>query len=125
MKNDRNSIIYDKSFKFAIKTVNLYKHLCTKQKEYVLSKQLLRSGTSIGANINEALEAQTRKDFIAKLAIALKEASETRYWINLIVATEYLEREHGEILINELTEIIKILNKMIKTAKQNLEKYGR
>ena len=125
MKNDRNSIIYDKSFKFAIKIVNLYKYLCTKQKEYVLSKQLLRSGTSIGANINEALEAQTRKDFIAKLAIALKEASETRYWINLIVATEYLEREHGEILTNELTEIIKILNKMIKTAKQNLEKYGR
>ncbi len=120
MKNDRNSIIYDKSFKFAIKTVNLYKHLCTKQKEYVLSKQLLRSGTSIGANIREALEAQSKKDFIAKLYIAIKEASESKYWLELLIETKYIEQNSGQTMLQELTEIIKILNKIIKTTKQNL-----
>lgn len=120
MKNDRNSIIYDKSFKFAIKTVNLYKYLCTKQKEYVLSKQLLRSGTSIGANIREALEAQSKKDFIAKLYIAIKEASESKYWLELLIETKYIEQNSGQTMLQELTEIIKILNKIIKTTKQNL-----
>ena len=83
-----DNIIEEKSFRFAVRIVNLNKHLQTNKKEFVLSKQLLRSGTSIGANISEAQQAQSRADFLSKLEIALKEASETKYWLRLICATE-------------------------------------
>ena len=83
-----DNIIEEKSFRFAVRIVNLNKHLQTNKKEFVMSKQLLRSGTRIGANISEAQQAQSRTDFLSKLEIALKEASETKYWLRLICATE-------------------------------------
>lgn len=88
----KDNFVYDKAFSFAIKVVNLYKYLCDKKNEYVLAKQVLRSGTSIGANIREALEAQNKKDFIHKLSISLEEAAETEYWIELLITTGYIEK---------------------------------
>ena len=88
---DKN-VVLDKAFNFAIRVVNLYKFLCKDKKEYTLSKQLLRSGTSIGANINEAQAGQSKKDFIAKMAIASKEARESKYWIRLLIETKYLDK---------------------------------
>ena len=93
------NIIENKSFEFAVRIVNLYKHLTENKKEFVLSKQLLRSGTSIGANIAEAEQAQSRLDFISKLSIALKEAAETDYWIRLLHGADYLsDSEYSSIL---------------------------
>ena len=116
--------IYKKSFKFAVRIVNLYKFLCNLQKEYILSKQLLRCGTSIGANVNEAISAQSKKDFIAKMSIANKEARETKYWIDLLIETEYLKENENYVksLQNEIEEIIKILTSIIKTSQENLKK---
>ncbi len=116
----KDSLIYDKAFKFAVKIVELYKDLVEKNKEYVLSKQLLRSGTSIGANIREGLEGQSKKDFIAKLSIALQEACETEYWIKLLTATGYLSKDVANTLLCEVTEIIKILNSILRTSRNNL-----
>ena len=90
-----DNIIEDKSFRFAIRIVNLYQDLCRMKKEFVLSKQLLRAGTSIGANVAESQQAQSRADFIAKLSIALKETSETKYWLRLLKATDYLTDEES------------------------------
>ncbi|UUV18845.1 four helix bundle protein [Fusobacteria bacterium ZRK30] len=115
----RNSIVYDKSFKFAIRIVKLYKHLKETKKEYIMSKQLMRCGTSIGANVSEGIEAQSKKDFISKLSIALKEANESRYWINLMKATDYLDEKEEKSLIIDLEEIIKLLVSIIKTSKEN------
>jgi four helix bundle protein len=118
-KND--NIIYIKSFKFAVKVVRLYRQLCDEKKEYVLSKQLLCSGTSIGANIREAVEAQSRKNFIAKMSISLKEARETEYWLELFRETQYIDDKTCESILNDLTEIIKLLNAIIKTSKISKE----
>lgn len=115
----RDSIVYKKAFSFALKIVNLYRVLSEEKREYILSKQLLRSGTSIGANIKEGLVAQSRKDFISKLFIALKEASETEYWIELLIEAEYLEKDFGKLILEDLYEIIKLLNAIIKTTKKN------
>ncbi len=115
---DKN-VIYDKSFAFAIKIVHLYEKLRNEKKEFIMSKQILRSGTSIGANVSEAVEGQSKKDFISKLSIGLKEANETKYWINLLIATNYLTKEVGENLLNDLNEIIKILVSILKTSKNN------
>ena len=114
-----DSIIYKKSFDFAVKTVNLYKFLCQKN-EYILSKQLLKSGTSIGANINEAVAAQSKKDFIHKMAIANKEARETKYWIELLIATNYIQGNSSTTIKSDIDEIIKILTSIIKTSQENL-----
>jgi four helix bundle protein len=114
------NIVYLKSFKFAVRIVELYKQLSIEKKEYVLSKQLLRSGTSIGANIREAVEGQSRKDFIAKMSISLKEARETEYWLELLKETKYLEEEISESFLNDLTEIIKLLNAIVKTTKNTI-----
>ena len=89
--------IYDKAFDFAIRVVKLYKFLCDNHKEYTLSKQLLRCGTSIGANVHEAISAQSKKDFISKMAIANKEARETKYWIDLLTKTEYLNKNETHV----------------------------
>ena len=86
----QESIIETKSFQFAIRIVKLYQYLCEEKREYILSKQLVRCGTSIGANVSEAQRGQSKPDFYAKIAISLKEANETRYWIRLLHATEYL-----------------------------------
>lgn len=93
MKKD--NIIQNKSYAFAVKIIKTYQHLCTTQKEFVLSKQLLRCGTSIGANIEEAIGGQSDKDFYAKLTIAYKEARETHYWIRLMKDTDYLSQEEA------------------------------
>ena len=111
------SIIEQKSFRFAIRIVNLCRHVRSTKKEYTLSGQLLRSGTSIGANITEAQQAQSKADFVSKLSIALKEASETKYWIRLLHATEYLSAQEYQSICADCTEIDKILVASIKTAK--------
>lgn len=108
----------DKSYAFALRIVSAYKHLVAEKKEYVLSKQVLRSGTSIGANIAEANQAQSRPDFVSKLSISLKEAVETEYWINLLKDSDYMtERESGSLLA-DCQELIKMLTASIKTSKR-------
>ena len=120
MKKD--NVLIEKSFKFAIRIVNLYKHLTSNKKESILSKQLLRCGTSIGANIYEAQDAQSKADFIAKLSISLKEARETQYWIELLKETNYLTSKEAESILKDLVEIIKLLVSIIKTLKENYAK---
>ena len=117
----KDNIILDKSFDFAIRVVKLYKHLCDDQKEYVLSKQLLRSGTSIGANINEAQAGQSKADFIAKMAISSKEARESKYWIALLIKTDYLNKDdkHVKTLVNDIDEIVKLLTSIVKSSQVN------
>ena len=120
-KEMSDNIILDKSFEFAIRVVKLYKYLCDDKKEYVLSKQLLRAGTSIGANINEAQAGQSKADFIAKMAIASKEARESKYWIELLIKTDYLDinENHVKSLLNDIEEIIKLLTSIVKTSMEN------
>ena len=113
----KDNVVKDKSLEFAVRIVNLYKFLVNEQKEFVMSKQILRSGTSIGANIREAEQAQSRADFINKLNIALKEANETEYWLELLIRTEYITREQYESIKNDSTEINKLLISIIKTTK--------
>ena len=116
--NVKDNIILNKSFEFAIRVVKLYKYLCDEKKEYVLSKQLLRSGTSIGANINEAQAGQSKADFIAKMSIASKEARESKYWIDLLIKTDYLNinDEHTKSLLNDIEEIVKLLTSIVKSS---------
>ena len=110
--------ILDLSFQFSIRVVKLYQYLCQEKKEYILSKQLLRSGTSIGANINEAQAAISPKDFHAKLTIAAKEARESKYWIDLLIATDYLSQEkHVLTLQSDILSIIKLLTAIVKSTK--------
>ena len=116
---DRENPVKDKSFQFAIEIINLYKYLTSKKREYILSKQILRSGTSIGANIEEALSSQSKKEFIAKLNISLKEARETSYWLRLLKATGFIQKD--ELLVKS-EELLKILTSIIISTKQNLEK---
>lgn len=111
----KKNVILDLSFAFAVRIVNLSRHLSGEKKEYVLSRQVLRSGTSIGANVKEAIVAQSRKDFIAKLNISLKEANETEYWLQLLHATGLLDDvdsilEDNRVIIRVLTSIIKSTN---------------
>ena len=117
MEDEGNEIVR-LSFAFAIRIVKLRQYL-TKKKEYTLSDQLLRSGTSIGANVTEAQDAQSKKDFISKMSIALKEARETRYWIRLLVETDYLPKTHERVLSiqEDLESIIRLLTAIIKTSK--------
>ena len=113
-----DNAIQDKSFHFAVRIVKLCKYLQTEQKEFVLSKQLLRCGTSIGANVAESQQAQSKPDFISKLNIALKESYETDYWLRLMCETEYLSQEAYQSLIKDCREIEKLLISIIKTAKE-------
>ena len=110
--------IQDKSRAFAIDIINCYKFLVEEQHEYVLSKQLLRCGTSIGANTRESKNAQSRNDFLNKLCIALKEADETDYWLDLLHATCYIDDMMYDSLANDCNEIIKILTSIIKTLRE-------
>lgn len=112
------SIISKKTYVFALDIVTAYKHLVNKKKEYVLSKQLLRAGTSIGANVNEAVSAQSKRDFVHKMSIALKEARETVYWMSLLKDSEYLTPEDYKKLNAAAGEIIKILSSIIITTKE-------
>lgn len=114
--------VKDKSFAFALRVANLYKYLISEQKEFVLSKQLLRSGTSVGAMVREAEYAETSKDFIHKMAIARKEAGETMYWLELLKETEYLSEKLFNSIYTDATELIKMLTSIIKTTKANNQK---
>ena len=115
----KENVIQQKSFAFAIRIVNAYKYLTEQKKEFVLSKQMLRSGTSIGANVEEASGEQSRKDFIAKISIAYKEARETKYWLNLLTATSYLDEKLSKSLLEDTEELCKILSSILLTSKEN------
>jgi len=117
MKED--NIILDKSFAFAVRIVKMYKYLSEEKKEFVLSKQLLRSGTSVGSNVEEAVGGLSKADFIAKLGISYREARESKYWIKLLYATEYLSEQEYSNIINDAEELLKILGSIIKTSKEN------
>ena len=117
MKTD--NVIQEKSFAFAIRIVNAYKYLKFEKQEFVLSKQMLRSGTSIGANVEEAIGGQSKAEFISKLSIAYKEARETLYWLKLLFATEYLTKEMSDSLINDAEEICRIIGKIQITLKKS------
>jgi four helix bundle protein len=115
MKED--NVVQVKSYAFAIRIVKVYQFLCEEKKEYTLSKQLLRCGTSVGANIEEAIGGQSEKDFFAKLTIAYKEARETHYWIRLLADTDYLTENQAESLLKDIVEIQKIIGSIQKTIK--------
>ena len=112
----KENILLEKSFDFAVRIVNLYKHITNNKKEYILSKQLLRSGTSIGANVTEAQRGQSKADFTAKMAIALKEAYETEYWLRLLYKTEYMNAIEYDSIHKDIEEIICLLISICKTA---------
>ena len=115
----KENVVQQKSFAFAIRVVNAYKYLTEQKKEFVLSKQLLRWGTSIGANVEEATGGQSKKDFIAKISISYKEARETKYWLNLLTATDYLDEKLSKSLLDDAEELCKILSSILLTNKQN------
>lgn len=115
----KDNILLDKSFAFAVRTVNAHKFLIEEKREFVLSKQFLRSGTSIGANVEEAVGGQSRSDFFSKLSIAYKEARETKYWIRLLQAGDYFEEQQAESLLNDLEELLKMIGKIQITTKRN------
>jgi len=117
----KESVLRDKSYQFALRVIKLYKYIAAEKKEYVLSKQILRSGTSIGANIEEANQAQSKVDFIHKLSIAQKEAFETDYWLRLLRDSEYLTEVQADSLLNDCREVQKLLTTSIKTAKESLK----
>ena len=113
-----NNAVQQKSYAFALRIIRLYKHLCDTKKEYVLSKQLLRSGTSIGANVEEALGGQSKKDFLAKLAIAYKEARESHYWLRLLRDGEIIGAKECASMLKDNDELLKILGS-IQTTMRN------
>ena len=117
-----NNALKDKSLLFAVRCVNLYKLLCDERNEFVLSKQMLRSGTSIGANISEALCAESDKDFIHKLHIAYKEANETLYWFEVMLKSELIKENEYTSINNDLSELLALLTTIIKTSKQKITK---
>ncbi len=114
-----NSLVYEKAYKFAIRIVNAYKYLSEEKKEYILSKQLIRSGTSIGANIAEANGAISQADFSAKISIAYKECLETKYWLSLLKDTGYIEQKAFDSIYQDADEIGKILFSILKKTKIN------
>jgi len=113
----KENIVKNKSFAFAVRIVNLYKYLSLSQKEFVLSKQLLRSGTSIGANVREAVNAESHADFIHKLSISQKECDETLYWLELLKECDYLSQNQFESIYEDGIEILKIIKSIIITSK--------
>ena len=114
-----NNIILDKSKSFALRIIKLYKYLCDSKKEYILSKQILRSGTSIGANAKEGANAQSKADFCAKMYVAYKEANETEYWLELLYESGYIEKNAFDSMYSDCKELIKILADINKNAKNN------
>lgn len=115
-----NNIVREKSFAFAVRVVRLYRFLSAEHKEFVLSKQVLRSGTAIGALVREAEQAESKPDFIHKLAIALKEANETEYWLELLRETAYLSASEAESIITDNKELLKLLTSIIKSTKRGI-----
>ncbi len=117
----KENVLREKSYQFALRIVKFYKFIAAEQKEYVLSKQILRSGTSVGANIEEANHAQSKTDFIHKLSIAQKEAAETNYWLRLLRDSEFLTAKQAESLLIDCDELQKMLASSIKTTKENIK----
>jgi len=117
---EKENIIIRKTFSFALRIIKLYNFLRSKENEFVMSKQILKSGTSIGANVEEAEGGQSKPDFICKIQIALKEARETRYWLKLLQESGYIPEELGKSLTTDCTEIILILNSILITSKKNI-----
>ena len=114
------SIIKNKSFELAIRGVNFYKYLVSEKKEFVISKQFLRSVTSIGANVREAINAQSKADFIYKLSISQKECDETMYWLELLKETNYISQNEFDSIHQQSNEVLKIIRSIIITSKNNL-----
>ena len=112
------NIIAEKSFVFAKRIIKMYKHLSKEKKEFTLSKQILRSGTSVGANIEEAIGGISKKDFIAKLQIAYKEIRETHYWLRLLHDTNYIDSKSYASIIKDCEELLKIVVSILKTSKE-------
>ena len=121
MKKKQENVVMNKSYDFALEIIRLYKYLTTEKKEYVMSKQLLRSGTAVGALIKEAEHAQSRADFLSKMNIALKEANETEYWLELLRDADYLDDELSQNYLEESVEIIRLLVSIVKTTKARLK----
>ena len=113
----KENVIVEKSKSFALRIIRLYRYLCSEKNEYILSKQLLRSGTSIGANVKEAIRGQSKADFYAKMNISLKEASETEYWLELLHESGYIEKKQFVSIYEDCQELIKILVTITKSQK--------
>ena len=113
------NLVLKKSKAFAIRIIKLYQYLNDEKKEYVLSKQILRSGTSIGANIKEAIRAQSTADFLSKMQIALKEASESEYWLELLTETNYIDSKASDSILDDCRELIKLITAIVRTSKEN------
>ena len=124
MKSDDNNIIVEKTFAFAVRIIKLYKYLTTRDtnKEFIISKQLLRSGTSIGANTEEAVGGASTADFVNKISIAYKEARETKYWLRLLLETEYISESEAKSILTDIEDICNILAKIQITTKNNNQK---
>ena len=118
MKED--NVVLEKSYALALRMVKLYGYLTEEKREFVLSKQILRSGTSIGANMEEAVGAQSEKDFLSKISIAYKEARETKYWLRLLNDSGYLEEEQAQSLFMDIEEMLKLLGSIQKTMRQKI-----
>jgi len=114
-----DNILYDKSYAFSIRIVKLAQYLSREKKEYILNKQIIRSGTAICALVSESKFAQSRADFLNKLMVALKEANETQYWINLLYDTEYLSKQMHDSLLRDSKELVSLLVSITKTLKNN------
>lgn len=122
MSKIKNNIVADKSYAFALRIIKLYKYLVSEKKEYVLSKQILRSGTSIGALVKEAEHAQSKADFLNKMNIALKEANETEYWLMLLKDSDYIDEKSYNSIYPNAVELIKLLISIVKSTKEKLKK---
>ena len=116
----KNGPLQSKSFAFAVQVVNLCKSLCAEKREFILSKQLLRSGTAIGALVREAEQAESKADFVHKMAIALKEANETEYWLELLHETHYLEPDTFSSIHHDVVELLKLLTSIINSSKRRI-----
>jgi four helix bundle protein len=117
----RGNLLNDKSIAFAVRIIKLHDYLIKTKKETIVSKQIVRSGTSIGANVNEASYGQSKADFVSKMHIALKETAETEYWLKLLTMSEYISEEMGKSLLSDCLEIKRILIASINTAKENMQ----
>lgn len=117
MKQD--NVVLEKSYRFSLRIIRLYQHVSKQHSEYILSKQVLRSGTSVGANVEEAIGAQSRKDFKSKLEIAYKEARETKYWLRLLRDSDYLTNDQANSVLVDCEELLKLLGSIITTLKDD------
>ena len=122
---ETESVILNKSKAFALRIIKMYKYLCSDKKEFVMSKQILRSGTSIGANVREGRRGQSMLDFVAKMSIAQKEAEETCYWLELLYESGYISKSIFESMYEDNLEILKILSSIIISTRQNLKKKSK